>query len=360
MEEVEARAPQGIHLERKLLNRVVRVLETLIALLLVVYIGRLIYLRWVEVRNVQLSFSWLPFLVGCAVLAIFYGSYSMSWQWTLRLIRPADELPSRLDLQRIFFVSFITRYLPAGSVVNIGGRVELFKRLGGRRSWGLESIYYEQMSLIIGVVIFGLNGLRLYKVGGLPALLVQYQDAVVVGLSVLALAAYFGADLIIVHAPDFLHLGKIKAVWLPLSMPRKALLFCVFSVVNFAQGYAVYWMVRSVYPPLGQASGLVYLIVAAYLGGRLTGQLAAPVPGGIGVREGAFAFFVSLYVPVQAAVISGSLFRLASMVMESAIAGGLLLATRVRGRRAPTQLEQEDDIGDEAEDHAGMEPRVSE
>ena len=119
-------------------------------------------------------------------------------------------------------------------------------------------------------------------------------------------------------------------------------------------------MVRSVYPPLGQASGLVYLIVAAYLGGRLTGQLAAPVPGGIGVREGAFAFFVSLYVPVQAAVISGSLFRLASMVMESAIAGGLLLATRVRGRRAPTQLEQEDDIGDEAEDHAGMEPRVSE
>jgi uncharacterized membrane protein YbhN (UPF0104 family) len=242
------------------------------------------------------------------------------------------RLPTTLDLHRIFFLSFITRYLPAGSVVNIGGRVELFRRLGGRRSKGLQSIYYEQLSLIMGVAVLGLIGFTFYDVDGMPAWLTDHRAMVALVLSVAAMATYFGADLIIVRAPSWMRLDRLKAIWKPLSFGRKTALWFQFEIVNLAQGAAVYWMLRSVYPALASRPELTYLVMSGYLIGRLTGQLAAFVPGGIGIREGAFTFLLSPYVPVQAAVVSASLFRLTSMVMEAGIAGSLVVLSRILGR----------------------------
>ena len=319
-------------MDRQLLNRLLRLLEGLVALVVIGYLGWMIYKRWVEVRDVQLTFQLAPYLVGCIILLLFNTLYSFSWQTTLRLMDGQGGLPPSLDLHRIFFLSFITRYLPAGSVVNIGGRVELFKRLGGRRSKGLQSIYYEQLSMIMGVAVIGLIGFHFYDVEGLPAWLEAHRDLVSALLAVGALAAYFGADLIIVHAPTWMRLDRLKAIWKPLSFIRKTLLWFQFAVVNVAQGAAVYWMLRAVYPALASRPGLTYLVISGYLVGRLAGQLAAFVPGGIGIREGAFTFLLSPYVPVQAAVVSASLFRLTSMVMEAAIAGSLVVLSRVLRR----------------------------
>jgi hypothetical protein len=321
-------------LDRQLLNRLFRGLEILLALVVVGYLGWLIYNRWLDVRDVKLTFELAPFLVGCVLLLAFNISYSFSWQTTLRLMIGRGNLPTSLDLHRAFFLSFITRYLPAGNVVNVGGRVELFKRLGGRRSKGLQSIYYEQLSLIVGVAIIGLIGLHFYDVEGLPTWLTDRRDIAILLLSAGAMAAYLSADLIIVHAPHWMRLDRIKTIWEPLSLGKKTLLLFQFGVVNLAQGAAVYWMLRAVYPGLANEPGLTYLAVSGYLVGRLVGQLAAFIPGGIGIREGAFTFLLSPYIPVQAAVVGASLFRLASMVMEAVIAGGLVLASRLRENAA--------------------------
>jgi len=322
----------GVPLDRQLLKRLLRLLEGLVALLVIGYLGWMIYQRWVEVRDVELTFQLAPYLVGCIILLGFNMFYSFSWQTTLRLMDGRGRLPTTLDLHRIFFLSFITRYLPAGSVVNIGGRVELFRRLGGRRSKGLQSIYYEQLSLIMGVAVLGLIGFTFYDVDGMPAWLTDHRAMVALVLSVAAMATYFGADLIIVRAPSWMRLDRLKAIWKPLSFGRKTALWFQFEIVNLAQGAAVYWMLRSVYPALASRPELTYLVMSGYLIGRLTGQLAAFVPGGIGIREGAFTFLLSPYVPVQAAVVSASLFRLTSMVMEAGIAGSLVVLSRILGR----------------------------
>ncbi len=324
-------------MDRQLLKRLLRLLEGLAALAVVGYLGWLIYQRWVEVRDIELTFQLVPYLVGCIILLMFNALYSFSWQTTLRLMERQGDLPSSLDLHRIFFLSFITRYLPAGSVVNIGGRVELFKRLGGRRSMGLQSIYYEQLSMILGVAVLGLVGLHFYDVEGLPDWLAGNRDLVSLLLSAGALAAYFGADLLIVHAPAWMRLDRLKVIWRPLSFGRKTLLWFQFAIVNLAQGAAVYWMLRAVYPAMADRPELTYLVISGYLVGRLVGQLAAFVPGGIGIREGAFTFLLSPYVPVQAAVVSASLFRLSSMVMEAAIAGSLVVISRVLGHPTDEQ-----------------------
>lgn len=316
-------------MDSQLLKKLIRPLETLLALVVISYLGWLIYQRWLEVRDVKLTFLLVPFLVGCLILLVFNLFYSYSWQTTLRLMGRRDDLPSSLDLHRIFFLSFITRYLPAGSVVNIGGRVELFRRLGGRRSKGLQSIYYEQLSLIMGVVVLVLVGFHFYDVEGLPSWIGTHRDLAIGVLSLAAVCAYFLADLIIVHAPDWMRLDRIKAIWSPLSIGKKTILWFQFSIVNLAQGAAVYWMLRAVYPGLADQPELVYLVIAGYLAGRLAGQLAAIIPGGIGIREGAFTFLLSPYVPVQAAVVSASLFRLASMVMEATLTGVLVLLSRM-------------------------------
>lgn len=331
---MEAGSAPGVPLDRQLLNRLIKIAEVLAALFVVGYLGWLIYQRWVEVRDVKLTFVLPSFLVGCLILLFFNIFYSFSWQTTLRLMDGRGSLPPSLDLYRIFFLSFITRYLPAGSVVNIGGRVEFFKRLGGRRSKGLQSIYYEQLSLIMGVVVLVLIGFHFYSVEGLPPWFAAHRDLAIALLSLAALGAYLGADLIIVHAPAWMRLGRIQAIWRPLSLGRKTLLWFQFTVVNLSQGVAVYWMLRAVYPAMAAQPELVYLVISGYLAGRLAGQLAAFIPGGIGIREGAFTFLLSPYVPVQAAVVSASLFRLSSMVMEAAIAGTLVVASRLRDNAA--------------------------
>lgn len=329
-------------MERQLLNKALRALETILVLLVVGYIGWLIYQRWIEVRDVHLSFQWMPFLLGCVSLAVFDLVYVACWRFTLRQLDRKAWLPRYLDLNRIFFLSFLTRYLPAGSVLNLGGRVELFKRLGGRRSKALQSVYYEQLSMISSVVVLSAIGLHFYEIAGVPAILARNRDVAALIVAGSALTGFFIADLVVLRAPSWLHLDRIKSIWVPLPFGRKAGLFGLFTLVNLAQGVAAYWMVRAVYPSLGDGAEMVYLVAAAYLAGRLTGQLAAPIPGGIGIREGAFTFFLSTYIPVRATIVGGSLFRLVSIVLEAVLAIAFVLASRITPGTAGHVIPRED------------------
>ncbi len=83
---VEARLALGVPLDRQLLKRLLRLLEGLAALAVIGYLGWLIYQRWVEVRDIELTFQLVPYLVGCIILLMFNALYSFSWQTTLRLM----------------------------------------------------------------------------------------------------------------------------------------------------------------------------------------------------------------------------------------------------------------------------------
>ena len=114
------------------------------------FLGRYVYLRWLDVSQVEIGFLVGPLLLGLLLLLGFYFGYSQSWQRMLNWISSEAVNLDRLVLYRVFFVSFVSRYLPAGSLIQLSGRVELLKREGGRRKLGVQSLYYEQLYLIGG------------------------------------------------------------------------------------------------------------------------------------------------------------------------------------------------------------------
>lgn len=315
-------------MDRQLLRPVFRWGERILAVGVIGYLGWYIYHRWTDVAGSDLHFEWQPFLAASLCLLAFYVFYSHSWQKTLKAIDVSCVGLQASDLHRAFFVSFVTRYLPAGSLVNFGSRVELLKRLGGRRSVGLESLFYEQLYLVLGAIVLGLMSAMVKPLPNLPLSMAGLRGWGVIGVVGLIGGGLFLADWPLVSPPSWLRLSAISRRWTPVSLAHKAGFFLRFMLVNIAQGGAVYLVLRSLYPDLSLDMRWLLVVPAAYTVGRVVGQIAAVVPGGIGVREGAYTFLLSPFLPVQPVLLSAAVFRLMSVLLEALLAGVLLLAVR--------------------------------
>jgi len=93
-------------------------------------------------------------------------------------------------------------------------------------------------------------------------------------------------------------------------------------------------MVLAVYPGNPLDPGVMLHVVAAYPIARLVGQAAPFAPGGIGVREAAFAFLVLPWLPLEPILIGASLMRLISILVEIVAASLVMMF----GRRVSNDL----------------------
>lgn len=316
---------------RKLLRSAGRTLQIVLGVGLLVYLGRYIFLRWREVSDVGLTFRLPPLLASSLLLIFFYGLYSLTWQRILRWINHHEKRFSMLTLLRIFFVSFLTRYLPAGTLWNVGGRIELLKREGGKRSVGFESVLFEQMYLMGGSIFLAALSVFLFPQHDLPSFLQPYQFLLVVG-------GVIGCLLLLV-APDW-------ALWLTARLMQRPELaktsdhinivcrveiFIRFVLANLLQGAAAVSVLLAVYPPLVDRMALLPVFLAAYPLSRFVGQIIAFLPGGVGIREGTFVLLLGPLLPVGPLLVTAALMRLLSVVIELLMLGVILVISKVAG-----------------------------
>lgn len=297
-----------------------------LGLAFLIFIGRYIYARWVEVQAVPLSFS-VPWLIGGAIVLFgFYAFFSLTWQRTLELIDARPEGITPISLHRAFIMALLARYLPAGNVLTIGGRVELLSRLGGSRSLGLESVYYEQLYLVLGTLALGLAAAPVVPIGALPGWIRPFWWLVWAGVAVGILLAALIPDLALRWVVRLLRVDRLAHLGSRLSLLNKAELTVRMLAVNLLQGAAAFVFLRAVYPALGSELSTALLVFAGYPLSRLAGQLTAFVPGGIGVREGAFVVLLGPFMPVQPLLLSAVLLRMGSVLVELVLAGSMLTA----------------------------------
>jgi uncharacterized membrane protein YbhN (UPF0104 family) len=310
-----------------------RAAQVVLVLAALFFLGRYVYLRWLEVSQVEITFLVAPMLVGLLLLLGFYFGYSQSWQRILGWLSEEELGIGPLVLYRVFFLSFVSRYLPAGIVVQLGGRVELLKREGGRRRLAAQSLYYEQLFLVGGAGLLAWAVVVVHPVSWLPSWLT--------GLNLLSLGVGVVLCLILLTAPDAaLRLvarilpsisERMAGVVLPpLHLIQRIELLARFLLLNFAQGAAVYFVLWAIYPQVNSIPGILLVATAAYPLSRVAGQLAPFVPGGIGVREGAFTFLLGSLLPVQPLILSAALFRFTSVVLELTILACLASIVRLR------------------------------
>lgn len=318
---------------RQLLRALRLPLQIGFVLLLLAFLGRAAYLRWDDVRQIQVSAHPAWITLGTLLTIIFTLGLSLNWQWLVRRLSPGASRLSSLGLHRTFLTSFLTRYLPGGTIVNIGGKVELLKRQGASRSVGVESVLYELVFLMGGGLFLAWAA---FTVEPAPQLLGRWQSlywflmvAVVAGW-VLCFSApdrvlLWGRSLLKRELPDVTSVG--------LTWVDRATAFVLYTAVNLVQGLAVLFMLFAVYPDMPPDPGVMLHVVAAYPIARLVGQAAPFAPGGIGVREATFVILVVPWVPLEPVVISATLMRLVSILVEIMMASAVLALARREQRR---------------------------
>jgi hypothetical protein len=319
---------------RELLTKSRLPLQIGFVVLLAAIVVRVAYLRWDEVRALQVTLhpAWVG--AGAALTTLFTFGLSLNWQWLVRQLSPAASRFSALALHQVFLTSFLTRYLPAGAIVNIGGKVELLRRQGSSRSVGLESVLYETVFLMGGGLFLAWVA---FTAEPAPLLLVGWQS-----LYPILMTAVAAGWVLCFSVPDRLLLwGRALVKRATPEDPSERLTwgdrgvgFVLYTGVNLVQGMAMLCMVLAVYPGLPLDPGVMLHIVAAYPIARLVGQAAPFAPGGIGVREAAFAFLVIPWLPLEPILISASLMRLISVLVEI-VAASLVV---VLGRRVSNEL----------------------
>lgn len=301
---------------RELLRRLRRPLEVLLILAVLFFLGRHVYFSWQEVQEIEFRLSLE--LVGAAslILLLFYLAFSSTWQRILRMISAYPRQCTRISLHRAFFTAFLARYLPGGNVMTVGGRVELHKRLGGSRSLGLESVYYEQLYLTVGAVTLGLLAAPTLPWGLLPAWVAAQASLLIAGVAIGTALIALGPELAVRLVVRLLGKPSLKKLGTQLEWQHKLELVVRFLVINVLQGLAGYVFLLAVFPNVPMTGSALLQIVAAYPLARFLGQLVAFVPGGLGVREGAYVLLLEPLLPIQPIIVSAALIRLSSVLLE--------------------------------------------
>ncbi len=311
-------ASEELPVVRQLLSWAWLPLQVAFLLLLTAFIGRAAYLRWDEVRAIQMQIvpAWL--MAGVILTVVFTFGLSLSWQWLVRRLSPAASDLSSLGLHRAFLTSFLTRYLPAGSLVNIGGKVELLRRQGASCSVGIESVLYEIVFLMGGGLFLGWVA---FLVEPAPQFLDRWQalyPIMMVAMVVVWALCFAVPDRVLMWGRSLLKrelpgLSSTRLTWVD-----RLVAFVLYTSVNLIQGVAVLCMLVAVYPGLPRDVGGILHVLAAYPIGRLVGQAAPFAPGGIGVREATFVFLAAPWVPLEPLLIAATLMRLISILIEIA------------------------------------------
>jgi hypothetical protein len=307
-----------------------KVVQVLLGVLVLYFIGRYLYAAWSELASFSFDLNLWIFALAFLPLGGFYFIYSRTW---VHLVRDLSEgsLKVRDDrLFKIFYLAFVSRYIPGGKITNIGGRIELFHRAGGDRAAAFQSFILEQFDLFGGAFFVSFISLLLVPVELLPEFVQPFRSLLVMAGALLSIAFWVGPYLLSTTAGWWSRtshlLGRINSLpWM-----RRAEYAVLYLVINILQGSAILLMLAAIDPNILRLNQLWPLIIAAYPLGRIGGQLVTFIPSGLGVREGLFTFLVAGGTGLEAALIGAALFRVTSIISELGILGGLSLYQRNR------------------------------
>lgn len=279
-------------------------------------------------------------LAAIALAALWLPAYQACFALTLRraLARAADA-PDRVgprSAAELFFRSHLARYVP-GKVVQLGVLTDGLARRGLSLRLAARVVGAHQLGYVAATGVLGLPvGALLWISGARP------QGLAVLGLGALASAAAAtwtvkpgrlraAASFIVNRAPGP---GSISAPTVAPTRPaERAISLAAYAAVAAGQGVIVLPLVWTLTPGDRTPGPAALLAVCgSYPLARLIGQIGVVAPGGLGLREGAFALLAMPLTGGPAAAACAVWARLILMGAETAVYLTAAWVAR-RGRR---------------------------
>ena len=288
-------------------------------------LGRILVAHWAELR--AWPYQWHGGRVLLAALASAGGVLCLGWMW--RNIVAALDPGHRLGPGRALAISvyaWAARYIP-GKLAPVAGRIWLTDpaRVSPQAIY-LSSVYGTVLgflgSLVLTLALLLASGVHLAGFGAAPAALLTGAVILAVGF---------------LNSPPFLALlnrllaragrgGVEVGGRFPLS--RRILGTATAALGHLLRMLGMYLFVTAVLGPMDPLPTLTIMAAAG-----VAGVLAVVAPGGLGVREGAMAFGLSLYLPPEMATLAAILTRLWEVALDGLLLAGTWGLERLGGGR---------------------------
>ncbi|MEX2414535.1 MAG: lysylphosphatidylglycerol synthase domain-containing protein [Paenibacillaceae bacterium] len=297
-------------------NKAIRlVLKYALILAILYFIGRFL---WIDRVQIVQYFEHVGFIFYGSVLALSIFLFIQAWIWSGLLNTPIRQL-GIFRGTTIYVNSQFAKYLP-GAIWNLVGRMMLAGKYGATFSAQVKSIYYENVLL---AAVAGTYGLLLF----VKLEFVVWPVLIALCMAVWIIYRYY--DVIGGWIERFIHRHVSKLAQVKLIFPRSAFFasFLYYLVSHLFMGIA-FWLLL-----LSFGVSNIDMIEAAgiYALAWLLG-LASPLPGGLGLREGALTFLLALQIDWELAYRVAIIARLWSLLAEILIFCVLNVADYI-GRR---------------------------
>lgn len=225
------------------------------------------------------------FYIALTIFIVFLGVQASIW---VQILNDSEHQISLYRGMVIYMTSQFAKYLPGG-FWNLVGRVYLTSKYGVVLGTQMTAILYENMMLGIVAVIYGIILLYMFHFIFLPVLLAA---------GVVLLLGYYFYEPVRVASQKLIHRVSKRFKGMELSLPRDRfyLYLSYYFLSHLLQGCAFWLLLRT----FGVESVGIVTAAGIFAVSWLIG-LISPLPGGIGIREGALVFLLSFQVPVHVA-----------------------------------------------------------
>ena len=317
------------------LRAIRRTIEIVLLIVFVVAFAAAARGAWANVTARDVLPALWAVLAALALNAAWLRGYRSSFSLTIdraigrtsdRTIDQSGGAHERIDprsVAELFYRSHLARYVP-GKVVQLGVLTDGLVRRGlplglAARVVGAHQLGYAAATGIVGIPVGGLLVLAGAPTQGLAVLAL---GAVSLAAAVFWLVPLGSLGVLIpARAGKLVALGAtIAHASAPDRLGDRATRLLAYAAVAAGQGVVVLPLVWALAPPRTPL-GPVALLAAcgSYPVARLVGQLGVIVPGGLGLREGAFALLTLPLLGGPAAAAVAVWARLISMAAETGV-----------------------------------------
>jgi glycosyltransferase 2 family protein len=273
-----------------------------------IFMGRTLYSNWGDISAYEWDFNYS--YLGLSLL-MFWGLLALlALGWIIVLRRLGVRL-SLVKGLRINLLSQLGKYTP-GKVWVVAGKVFLCSREGISKKVVFASSMYENILTIVAGMF-------------LTVLFILHRQSADLKVYLLPGVACIIGGLVFVYPPIFsrllnkvLSLLKKEPMQATLSYKSVLVSLSFYIGVWIYNGVAFYFFLNSLRSfPVNAIFDIVGILVAA----TLLGFLVIFAPAGLGVREGTMAMLLSMFVPMEIAIMLAVGNRVFVTVGELAMVG---------------------------------------
>jgi glycosyltransferase 2 family protein len=297
-----------------------KTLQWVFVMAVFVFLGRVVWENWNQVRGAAFSFRAVPLLLSTLIFVVSY--FIQTWAWYLITLRLEVALPLR-ETVATWFYSQLGKYLP-GKVWLLLGRFYLYDSKGKSKKAITVALYLEAVTLIMAASLVFLLSLLFLKEAKPFTLGIPLPGVILLFLLCLfslhprVLQKLFNTVLVrLKREPFHIPISYLQILWI--------LTVCVLSWI--VGGIGFYLFVDSVF--IASPKQILFLTGALAISSTI-GLLALFAPSGLGVREGVLVYLLSSIMPTSVAVILSVLTRLWMTLIEIGLIGVVYLLNKFR------------------------------